>query len=991
MAADGSIIIDTKMLTDGFQKGVADIRKSLNGFAGSIKKIGLAIGAAFAVDTVSQFGKESLEAASNIEAAASQFSQVFGELENAASQSLSKIADETGIIEERMKGSYTQIAAFAKTTGMDTAGALKLANRAMVAVADSAAFYDRSLEETTESLQSFLKGNYENDAALGLSATETTRNAAANKLYGKSFIELSESQKQLTLLQMVEDANAASGALGQAARESDTWTNQTGNLNQAFVNLKATFGKMILPLAIEIVKRITNIINAINVLLAKLTTLSNAFKSFSEMLTGNNASNSSGGMANVAADAANAAESTTALADATENAADATREAKKANDKYLSGLDEIKRYQAPDSGSASDRGAGIGTTPSTSVDYGSLSEGESSLSNVNSLIDGIIDKFKQLKNLFVAGFWDGLGNYKPILEELKGDLSSVGRNLREIFTDPNVLNAANRFADTFAQSLGKISGSVAGIGLSIATNLVGGIEKFLSENKDRIKNYLVSMFDIGSDISSTVGDLSVAISDIFSVFSGDTAQQITGNIIGIFAEIGMLASELAGKLGRDIIEGIATPIIENKDKIKEAIAGTLEAIEPFTSGLLEAVQKIRDVVNEVYDEHLKPLFDSIKEGLSDILGKLLDGYNNYIVPVLQGLGQKFQELISGPFGETMGKIQDFLGKFIDAIKMLWENVLVPFLAWIAESIMPILAPIIEMLGGAVLDFLKTAIDAIGNIADVLSGIVDFIVGVFTGDWEKAWTGIKEIFGGVWNLIKGIISDVIGLISNIISSGMKAIGAAIKAIWNGIKSFLSSLWNSLKDTASDLWNGIKKVIVGVATSLSEKVKDAISGLKSVFGEVFNGIKNVIKSPINGIIKLVNGLIAGVEWMVNSIADALNSLQIQIPYYGGYTFGFNIPTQNFGRIPYLATGAVIPPNAPFMAVLGDQKRGTNVEAPLSTIEEAVENVFRRHGGMNSNSGAVYHISAQLSRRVLFDEFITEAKLRKQQSGKNPLMEV
>ena len=124
------------------------------------------------------------------------------------------------MLQNRMKGSYTQIAAFAKTTGMDTSDAMDLANRSMRAVADSAAFYDRSLEETTESLQSFLKGNYENDAALGLSSTETTRNAAANELYGKSFNELSEAQKQLTLLQMVEDANAASGALGQAARDA---------------------------------------------------------------------------------------------------------------------------------------------------------------------------------------------------------------------------------------------------------------------------------------------------------------------------------------------------------------------------------------------------------------------------------------------------------------------------------------------------------------------------------------------------------------------------------------------------------------------------------------------------------------------------------------------------------------------------------------------------------------------------------------------------
>lgn len=204
-----------------------------------------------------------LEASANAQAMNSQFTQVFGDMESQASSDLSAIADSAGMMENRMKGSYTQIAAFAKTTGMDISDALDLANRSMVAVADSAAFYDRSLEDTTESLQSFLKGNYENDAALGLSCTETTRNAAANELYGKSFNDLSEAQKQLTLLKMVEDANAASGALGQAARESDTWTNQTGNLQQAWTDFQAVLGDNVLPLAVDIVKGMATAIQTV--------------------------------------------------------------------------------------------------------------------------------------------------------------------------------------------------------------------------------------------------------------------------------------------------------------------------------------------------------------------------------------------------------------------------------------------------------------------------------------------------------------------------------------------------------------------------------------------------------------------------------------------------------------------------------------------------------------------------------------------------------
>lgn len=222
----------------------------------ALKKVGGVVATAFAVEKIKDFGLSCINAAADAGAMTSQFSQVFGELESTASANLTAIAENTGIVENRLKGSYTQIAAFAKTGGMETAEALSLADRAMVAVADSAAFYDRSLEETTESLQSFLKGNYENDAALGLSCTETTRNAAANELYGKSFNELSEAQKQLTLLQMVEDANALSGAMGQAARESDTWTNQTGNLKQAWTDLQAVIGEKFLPYVVDIVTKL---------------------------------------------------------------------------------------------------------------------------------------------------------------------------------------------------------------------------------------------------------------------------------------------------------------------------------------------------------------------------------------------------------------------------------------------------------------------------------------------------------------------------------------------------------------------------------------------------------------------------------------------------------------------------------------------------------------------------------------------------------------
>ena len=155
----GTIAIKgTQEAKDDIDSVVGSAKDTESALSSTFKKVGAAVATYFTVDAIKNFGLGCINAAADANAASSQFSQVFGNLESTASKSLTSIADTSGISENRLKGSFTQIAAFAKTTGMDTESSLALSERAMVAVADSAAFYDRSLEETTESLQSFLKG-----------------------------------------------------------------------------------------------------------------------------------------------------------------------------------------------------------------------------------------------------------------------------------------------------------------------------------------------------------------------------------------------------------------------------------------------------------------------------------------------------------------------------------------------------------------------------------------------------------------------------------------------------------------------------------------------------------------------------------------------------------------------------------------------------------------------------------------------------------------
>lgn len=202
--------------------------------------------------------QESVQAAADVSAETAQFEQTFGDMRDAATAALQEISNVTHIATTRLQGSFSKLYAFAKTTGADNEQALNLASRALMAAADSAAYYDRSIEDTLESLQAFMKGNYANDAALGISCTETTRNTKANELYGKSFAQLSEAQKPEVLLAMAEAGNAASGALGQAAREADAWTNITGELTEAWRQLLAKAGAPVLKKITPIVKKITD-------------------------------------------------------------------------------------------------------------------------------------------------------------------------------------------------------------------------------------------------------------------------------------------------------------------------------------------------------------------------------------------------------------------------------------------------------------------------------------------------------------------------------------------------------------------------------------------------------------------------------------------------------------------------------------------------------------------------------------------------------------
>lgn len=677
-------------------------------------------------------------------------------------------------------------------------------------------------------------------------------------------------------------------------------------------------------------------------------------------------------------------------ADSTKDVADATEDATDATEDYLSPLDDLNRYTEQQdknnsgsknpSSSTPNTGGGSGTSPMFE---------EVAISNgFSSLMDDILDKLKQIRDIFMSGFWDGLGDYKPMLEELQNDLISIGNHLKDIFTDENVQAAAQRFAKSFVYNLGRVVGSFASVGLTIAVNIVGGIESYLSENTERIKKWLIEMFDIGTDVNTIIGDLSTSVAYIFKqTFGTQTAQDLTGDILGIFMTAFGEAALLAAKAGKDILDALAKPIIDNKDDWVKAINDTLKPIEEVAQSIETFLQNVADRLTKLYDEHVSPFINDIGDGLTKIVDTLLTTYDEYIAPVLDNWAKKFDDVLNGQVGDAINQVLNVLGQLIDLLGVLWNVVLVPLIDWIIQNIVPILAPIVEWIGNTALDLIGTIAQVVSGIMQILSGLITFLLGVFTGDWGKAFDGLKQMATGLRDALNGIFNFIRDSIFKPISKFVKGV---FKTDWTQAFGIIGDYMNGWAQNIKNIFDSVKQIFNGIVNFvngvLSGNWRRAWNGIKNIFAGIWNAMASVIKSPVNLIISFMNAMLRGFQRMQNGFASAMNHMNIRLPkwlqkFTGWSSVGFNIGYWSPNYIPYLAKGAVIPPNKEFMAVLGDQKNGNNIEAPESLIRQIV----REESG--SGQKQRIEIPVYLKGKQIYKAVVEEGKVVMSQTGMNP----
>lgn len=644
------------------------------GITGLAKKTGAALTAAFGIKKLVDFGKQCLELGSDLAEVQNVVDVTFPRMTSEVDKFAKSAAQSFGLSETMAKQYTGTFGAMAKAFGFSEKQAYDMGTTLTGLAGDVASFYNLSQDEAYTKLKSVFTGETESLKDLGVVMTQTALDsyAMANG-FGKTTSAMTEAEKVALRYQFVQDQLSA--AQGDFARTSDSWANQCRILSLQTQSLMATIGQGLINL-------FTPVIKVINIAIGKLATLANAFKAFTELITGNKASNGgSNGVSEIAASAADAGDSLNGASDAASNLTNNTNKAGKAAQnaakkmKSLMGFDQINKLDSQSSTSPSGTSPSTGSTGTAGngVDYGKLADGDTVIDKTDEKLSALQKRCQELAKLFKKGFEIGFGDSQKKIDSINKSVKNIGKNLKEIFTDTAVVNAANRCANNIALAFGKITGSTARIGLTLADNLVGGVDKYLAKSKGYIKKRIVSLFDATGEIAKLSGDFSVALADIFDVFSGDDAKAITADIIQVFADGFLGAADLAVKFKRDFVSLFTVPVIQNTDKISETLENMLGRWRVTFDALSQSFTDTFDKINSVYDQYFKPFVDSITQGISDILGTFLDAYNTYLSPYLDYISDKFSSVWKEHVQPALDGILELLGKVFENLKALWEQ------------------------------------------------------------------------------------------------------------------------------------------------------------------------------------------------------------------------------------------------------------------------------------------------------------------------------
>lgn len=314
----------------------------------------------------------------------------------------------------------------------------------------------------------------------------------------------------------------------------------------------------------------------------------------------------------------------------------------------------------------------------------------------------------------------------------------------------------------------------------------------------------------------------------------------------IFSEVAALALEV-------FANGFAVACAVVENAVNTLLMPAFALVKTIFTDMFAAV-------GAMWAEYGEPLIEGVHEAFMHLFSLLQSLYDTVLQPVLANILAMLSTLWTDALAPLWENLMMLLGEIGVMLLALWNNVLAPFGSFLLDKLGPVFVALSNTVAETFGSIARVVAQVVNGLLDALRGLCSFLTGVFTGDWSRAWEGVKSIFSGVWD----------------------------------------------------------------------------------------AMQSLLRGAVNAIIGMVNSMARSVAGAINAVIGGLNSIQVTIPawvpVYGGKSFGVNLPGVGAPQIPYLARGAVIPPNAEFLAVLGDQRHGRNLETP----ENLLRQIVREEGG-------------------------------------------
>lgn len=786
--------------------------------------------------------------------------------------------------------------------------------------------------------------------------------------------------------------NKLRSAVSEGIKNFVLWEGQNGKTNKSLSMLSSSLATLKNSIGTVAVPLINALVPALNTIIQLFIKATNAVGMFIAVITGQKTFTK-----------ANAVQKD--FATSLDKTASSAKKAEKALKGYLSPLDEINQYSSETDNDSGGGGGGIDmggfsdvpistaikdawanadfteigkelgdklAEALANIDWNNIKRnawklGKSLATFINGFIQSEFDgKFiawwigHTLAEAVNTAFWflrafitnlDVFALGKAFVDLIKGALESIdwnmiystltllglkiGQFLQAIFSDPVVF-----------QEIGEAIASAINSGASFALSLILN----------------APWENIGTRLGELVNSLANKINPqtIFDVF------------VNIFNGLGELLLNLVTTIEW---EAIASKLAEslNRSLSNLDIATMAEGISTFLDNLLQAIiifmeevdwnlvgQKIGEFISNIDWSQLvidvKNLVSAIVQAISDTLNSWGESS-----PISKGIFSIILGVVSSAFviGEITKVIKSIKGviDIVKDFKVILDN-------------LGILSKITKVSGGVIL---------------VISGIIMAVtnaIKIFKDGWNTT-SVILQTIGIVIAAIGAVILGVPATVAAVVAAIIAVVLTLVEAIythWEDIKKWCSDLWKNITDGFKRLGENIKSGI----DSIKKHFQTFGQNVKKIWNDIWDGIKNIINKILGGIESMINHIISGINKLIGLLNKVSFDVPDWIPGIGGKNFGFNISTLGNVSIPRLAQGAVIPPNNEFMAMLGDQKQGTNIETPLDTMIQAFKTALQDMGG----TSGVQTINFLLpDKKVVAQYAIEGGQILQVSKGRNP----